>query len=122
LLCTDLDAAREHKQPLCSERIQRVEAFGFYITSTHGDTAMILNRNRLSNNLMQTAYALSDLYDRDDGPALVSPRFGKALAFVAGNLETLGMLCHTDRWELLRGQSDFWRVVLGARVRTKRFA
>jgi hypothetical protein len=82
---------------------------------------MFRHRNIIANNLMQTAYALSDLTSRDEGPVLVSPRFGKFISFLADNLLTLGELCHTDRRTLLPFGSKFWWFVKPG-VLTARFA
>jgi hypothetical protein len=84
---------------------------------------MITNRNIISNNLMQTAFALSELANPDDGcaAALVSPRFSKFLSFAADSLLTLGEMCNTERRTMLPQGSKFWWF-LQPGVFTARFA
>jgi hypothetical protein len=84
---------------------------------------MFRTRNIVSNNLKQTAFALSDLANRDDGcaAALVSPRFRWFLSFLADSLLTLGEMCHTDwRTQLPEGSEFWWFLKPG--VLTARFA
>jgi hypothetical protein len=120
MLCIDLYAAGKSVQPLsaASAKPFEINAMHWQTNSTpqpQGSPAMFRNRNIVSNNLKQTAFALSDLANRDDGPALVSPRFSRFLSFTADSLLTLGEMCHTDwRTQLPEGSKFWWFLKPGA--------